>query len=70
MNISILPTKEYFEGVMRRDSIVKSHFIAYGDDEGMFTIYKNRIDGVTGEGFTEEEVRSYVIELVDLTLEN
>lgn len=70
MNISILPTKEYFESAMKRDDILKSHFIAYGDGKGTFTIYKNRIDGTSGEGFTEEEVRSYIIECANLSLEN
>ena len=68
MNINILTNIDNFER-MSRASIQESSFIAYSDGEDTFAIKKNRIDGVTGEKFAEEVVRSYISEIADATSE-
>lgn len=55
--IQILTNKHAFDK-LPRTLVHTSNLIAYGHLNGKFTIVKNRMYGVTGSGFTSEELVS------------
>jgi len=59
IEIHILPNKDAFERMSHLD-IIRSHFVAYATEPGMFCVAKNRFDGITRKNISESVVTKYI----------